>query len=279
MGLGQEIVDNIGAVVWHVVVMKFLRVLDVASAVRNPPFQSFEYLKVESCIHSSPGKYEFMVDNASDVKEDNEHGFDPGLAHACLLGVECATPNSAFLSQGHTQKSMTHHRFHYTVKFKIYIFYIEFDGLANLIFYFLYRKGRNSNQVVNKWKKILPETLVNENSSADNLKEKQKSSPKTASKFYSKDKNTSQLIIDAGQKELGAKHCPSCNMLYTSGDQDDERTHKKYHNSYLAKLNFLGWKKERVLGEFSDGRIIMVLPSDPKYMMKKLKTIEQIIDR
>ncbi|XP_067136766.1 N-acetyltransferase ESCO2 [Centruroides vittatus] len=141
------------------------------------------------------------------------------------------------------------------------------------------KKGRNSNQVVNKWKKILPETLVNENSSADNLKEKQKSSPKTTSKFYSKVKNTSQLIIDAGQKELGAKHCPSCNMLYTSGDEDDERTHKKYHNSYLAKLNFPGWKKERVLGEFSDGRIIMVLPSDPKYMMKKLKTIEQIIDR
>lgn len=142
------------------------------------------------------------------------------------------------------------------------------------------KKNKNSHQTINEWKKILPETSINENSFTETSKQKRNNiSPKTNSKFYSKDKNTSQLIIDAGQKELGAKHCPSCNMLYTSGDQEDERTHKKYHNSYLAKLNFPGWKKERVLGEFSDGRIIMILPSDPKYTLKKMKTLEQIIDR
>jgi len=84
---GQEIVDSEGTVPWRVVVMKFPRVLDVASAARNSPFQSFEHFQVESCVHSGPGRYEFVMDNASDVKEDNEHGFDPGLANTCLLGA------------------------------------------------------------------------------------------------------------------------------------------------------------------------------------------------
>jgi len=32
-----------------------------------------------------------------------------------------------------------------------------------------------------------------------------------------------------------------------------------------------GWKKERILGEYPDGRIILVLPDDPKYALKKVR--------
>lgn len=36
-------------------------------------------------------------------------------------------------------------------------------------------------------------------------------------------------------------------------------------------LNLLqGWKKERILGEYPDGKIILVLPDDPKYALKKV---------
>jgi len=31
-----------------------------------------------------------------------------------------------------------------------------------------------------------------------------------------------------------------------------------------------GWKKERILGEYPDGKIILVLPEDPKYALKKV---------
>lgn len=31
-----------------------------------------------------------------------------------------------------------------------------------------------------------------------------------------------------------------------------------------------GWKKERVVAEFWDGKILLVLPDDPKYAVKKV---------
>lgn len=31
-----------------------------------------------------------------------------------------------------------------------------------------------------------------------------------------------------------------------------------------------GWKKERILAEYPDGKIILVLPDDPKYSLRKV---------
>ncbi|KAL0613627.1 LOW QUALITY PROTEIN: N-acetyltransferase ESCO1 [Plecturocebus cupreus] len=39
-----------------------------------------------------------------------------------------------------------------------------------------------------------------------------------------------------------------------------------------------GWKKERILAEYPDGRIIMVLPEDPKYALKKVDEIREMVD-
>lgn len=33
---------------------------------------------------------------------------------------------------------------------------------------------------------------------------------------------------------------------------------------------FQGWKKERILAEYPDGKIILVLPDDPKYALRKV---------
>lgn len=34
-----------------------------------------------------------------------------------------------------------------------------------------------------------------------------------------------------------------------------------------------GWKKERIVAEFWDGKIILVLPEDPKYATKKVCSV------
>ncbi|XP_066274837.1 N-acetyltransferase ESCO2-like isoform X2 [Branchiostoma lanceolatum] len=87
-----------------------------------------------------------------------------------------------------------------------------------------------------------------------------------------------QLIIDAGQKKIGAIVCETCGMLYTVGHADDEAAHQKYHHKFLNSVKFEGWKKEHVLATFHDGRIIMVLPDDPKYAIKKAEEVRELVD-
>jgi len=37
---------------------------------------------------------------------------------------------------------------------------------------------------------------------------------------------------------------------------------------------FQGWKKERILAEYPDGKMILVLPDDPKYALKKVQYVD-----
>uniref|UniRef100_A0A2R8ND38 Establishment of sister chromatid cohesion N-acetyltransferase 1 n=1 Tax=Callithrix jacchus TaxID=9483 RepID=A0A2R8ND38_CALJA len=48
--------------------------------------------------------------------------------------------------------------------------------------------------------------------------------------------------------------------------------------NFYRKEVYLGWKKERILAEYPDGRIIMVLPEDPKYALKKVDEIREMVD-
>lgn len=48
-----------------------------------------------------------------------------------------------------------------------------------------------------------------------------------------------------------------------------------YLQSLLTVTSFFsvscqGWKKERILAEYPDGKIILVLPDDPKYTLRKV---------
>ncbi|XP_055560264.1 N-acetyltransferase ESCO1 isoform X3 [Falco cherrug] len=78
-----------------------------------------------------------------------------------------------------------------------------------------------------------------------------------------------QMIIDAGQKRFGAISCNICGMLYTASNPEDETQHLLFHNQFISAVKYVGWKKERILAEYPDGKIIMVLPDDPKYALKK----------
>ncbi|NXN33394.1 ESCO2 acetyltransferase, partial [Nycticryphes semicollaris] len=87
-----------------------------------------------------------------------------------------------------------------------------------------------------------------------------------------------QMIIDAGQKHFGAVVCKSCGMIYTAGSPEDEAQHIQHHERFLEVLHYVGWKKERVVAEFWDGKIVLILPDDPKYAVKKAEDVREIVD-
>lgn len=100
---------------------------------------------------------------------------------------------------------------------------------------------------------------------------------------FSKNRVTSrntkeQLIIDAGQKNIGAQLCGECGMLYCSSSNEDTALHFKVHNNVIVSLRFMGWKRERVIREYHDGKVILILPEDPKFALKKADEVKQVMD-
>ncbi|XP_034618640.1 N-acetyltransferase ESCO1 isoform X2 [Trachemys scripta elegans] len=104
------------------------------------------------------------------------------------------------------------------------------------------------------------------------------SSEQHIQKLREAEKDDKQLIIDAGQKRFGAISCSICGMLYTASNPEDETQHLLFHNQFISAVKYVGWKKERILAEYPDGKIIMVLPDDPKYALKKVEEIREMVD-
>lgn len=93
-----------------------------------------------------------------------------------------------------------------------------------------------------------------------------------------KRKKLQQLCLDLGQKRFGHVTCKGCGMVYSVGLKQDEGDHVKFHKKYLAGVSFNGWKRERIVAEFLDGRIIVVYPSDPKHHMRKIQELCTLVD-
>ncbi|NWV04187.1 ESCO2 acetyltransferase, partial [Ptilonorhynchus violaceus] len=87
-----------------------------------------------------------------------------------------------------------------------------------------------------------------------------------------------QMIIDAGQRRLGAEQCGSCGMLFSAASPEDELQHLRHHRRLLQGLRYQGWKKERVVAEFWDGKIVLILPTDPKYAVRKAEEVRELVD-
>ncbi|XP_075412586.1 N-acetyltransferase ESCO2 [Tenrec ecaudatus] len=87
-----------------------------------------------------------------------------------------------------------------------------------------------------------------------------------------------QFIIDAGQKHFGATMCRSCGMIYTASNPEDELQHVQYHQRFLQGISYTGWKKERVVAQFWDGKIVLVLPHDPNYAIRKVEDVQELVD-
>ncbi|XP_017293643.1 N-acetyltransferase ESCO2 isoform X2 [Kryptolebias marmoratus] len=90
--------------------------------------------------------------------------------------------------------------------------------------------------------------------------------------------DSDQLIIDAGQKQFGATTCSSCGMIYSADNPEDNFQHTQFHQRFLDSIKYVGWKKERVVAEFWDGKILLVLPDDPKYVTKKAEDVRHVVD-
>lgn len=105
------------------------------------------------------------------------------------------------------------------------------------------------------------------------------SSPKERTLRRRKEKqDDDQLIIDAGQKQFGATTCSSCGMVYSADNPEDNFQHTQFHQRFLDSIKFVGWKKERVVAEFWDGKILLVMPDDPKYAVKKAEDVRRVAD-
>ncbi|XP_028614699.1 N-acetyltransferase ESCO2 [Grammomys surdaster] len=87
-----------------------------------------------------------------------------------------------------------------------------------------------------------------------------------------------QFIIDAGQKHFGTTMCKSCGMIYTASNPEDEIQHLQHHHRFLEGIKYVGWKRERVVAEFWDGKIVLVLPHDPSYAIKKVEDVQELVD-
>ncbi|XP_043918614.1 N-acetyltransferase ESCO2 isoform X2 [Protopterus annectens] len=87
-----------------------------------------------------------------------------------------------------------------------------------------------------------------------------------------------QFIIDAGQKHFGPVSCKTCGMVYAAASPEDETQHAQYHQRLLEGIKFVGWKKERTMAEYWDGKIIVVFPDDPKYAVKKAEDVRELVD-
>lgn len=87
-----------------------------------------------------------------------------------------------------------------------------------------------------------------------------------------------QMYLDLGQKDFGHVTCPTCGMVYTRAQPDDEAAHIRHHKSFVSGLRFTGWKNECVVKEYHDGRVIMVSPDNHPLHLKKVEEVRKVVD-
>ncbi|XP_021116986.1 N-acetyltransferase ESCO2 isoform X2 [Heterocephalus glaber] len=107
---------------------------------------------------------------------------------------------------------------------------------------------------------------------------KQTNAPKNVNTRDTNKETKDQLIIDAGQKYFGPTMCKSCGMIYTASNPEDEMQHIQYHHRFMEGIKYTGWKRERVVAEFWDGKILLVLPRDPSYAIRKVTDVQELVD-
>ena len=86
-------------------------------------------------------------------------------------------------------------------------------------------------------------------------------------------KSNEQYCLDFGQKNYDPIRCETCGMLYTVGEETDEKQHAKYHAEFD---NGVKWqvKLERPKKYYDDGcRVIDILRSDPKPILDAVSKV------
>ena len=50
--------------------------------------------------------------------------------------------------------------------------------------------------------------------------------------------DSTQRVLDAGQKRFGAEMCEQCNLFYDPADPDDSKLHDQYHHKINSALSY-----------------------------------------
>jgi len=97
-------------------------------------------------------------------------------------------------------------------------------------------------------------------------------------RFLCSSLSSDQAFIDAGQ-EVGATVCKTCGAVYTIGDPVDEASHAAQHSGMMERLKLTGWKSERVVRTFPDGRVLCIRPGDDFRWWRKVEEALTVVDR
>ncbi|KAH9496831.1 Establishment of cohesion 1 [Bulinus truncatus] len=139
----------------------------------------------------------------------------------------------------------------------------------------------SATKEISNLSKLFPIFSKNFKSTSTKALNRSESKSPPPKKRKTKDEGPQQMILDAGQKQFGAIQCSVCNMVYCASDPVDKAAHRKFHVRLEEALKFSGWKKERIVQEFAEdsGRVLLILPEDPKYMRKKLDEVNHVMSQ
>ncbi|KAK1391536.1 putative N-acetyltransferase ESCO, zinc-finger, N-acetyltransferase ESCO, acetyl-transferase [Heracleum sosnowskyi] len=98
------------------------------------------------------------------------------------------------------------------------------------------------------------------------------------SKVLSKKRNYAQFHLEFGQSDFLLHTCSTCGFKYAAGDQEDEKVHNSFHKTYTHGIQFKGWRNERVIHVAEEGRVLLVLDSDPPAQWKKVQEVVKMME-
>ncbi|KAK1358100.1 hypothetical protein POM88_051356 [Heracleum sosnowskyi] len=99
-----------------------------------------------------------------------------------------------------------------------------------------------------------------------------------SSKVLSKKRNYAQFHLEFGQSDFLLHTCSTCGFKYATGDQEDENVHNSFHKTYTHGIQFKGRRNERVIHVAEEGRVLLVLDSDPPAQWKKVQEVVKMME-
>ncbi|ODM93160.1 N-acetyltransferase ESCO2 [Orchesella cincta] len=86
-----------------------------------------------------------------------------------------------------------------------------------------------------------------------------------------------QMILDAGQKEIGPVFCAECGLLYSPGDIEDEKEHRKAHSRLENLFCIRLWKGANIVQEFPTEACIVVQIDCSKESKRVLNAVKDFL--
>ncbi|OEL30363.1 Protein CHROMOSOME TRANSMISSION FIDELITY 7 [Dichanthelium oligosanthes] len=97
--------------------------------------------------------------------------------------------------------------------------------------------------------------------------------------LVSKKRSYAQFHLELGQPDFLLHMCSVCGMMYSRGNDDDEKVHKAYHKSYFEGVPFKGWRNETVIARSEGGdRVILATDENSCMWNSKVKEVIAVVE-